>query len=100
VESPHCLGVEITVFDPDYDPDGSYAHEITATIVAGLAAVRTVPARPDLIAARRDLDEQRSGTARAGGSAGDAGNGGRGPARGRGARFHAADAAARVRHRA
>jgi arginase len=78
VDTPDCLGVEITVFDPDYDPDGSYAHEITAAIVAGLAAVRTVPARPDLIAARRDLDEQRSGTgevgARVRGSTGDAGN--------------------------
>ena len=30
VESPHCLGVEITVFDPDYDPDGTYAAEITS----------------------------------------------------------------------
>ena len=55
VDTPHCLGVEITVFDPDYDPDGAYAEEITATIVAGLAPVRTVAARPDLIAARRDL---------------------------------------------
>jgi len=56
VDTPDCLGVEITVYDPDYDPDGAFAREITATIVAGLAAVRTVPARPDLIAARRDLD--------------------------------------------
>ena len=22
VDTPHCLGVELTVFDPDYDPDG------------------------------------------------------------------------------
>jgi arginase len=56
VDTPDCLGVEITVFDPDYDPDGTYAQEITATIVAGLAPARTVPARPDLVAARRDLD--------------------------------------------
>ena len=69
VDTPDCLGVEITVFDPDYDPDGTYAQEITATIVAGLAAVRTVPARPDLIAARRDMDEHRSGTGRAGAEA-------------------------------
>jgi arginase len=55
VDTPHCLGVEITVFDPDYDPDGAYAEEITSAIVAGLAPVRTVAARPDLIAARRDL---------------------------------------------
>src|SRR6201999_2371813 len=50
-ESPHCLGVEITVFDPDYDPDGAYADEITSTVAAGLAAARTVTPRPDLIAA-------------------------------------------------
>jgi arginase len=55
VESPHCLGVEITVFDPDYDPDGLYATEISSTIAAGLAAARTVNARPDLTAVRADL---------------------------------------------
>ncbi|BCY14651.1 hypothetical protein L3i22_097390 [Actinoplanes sp. L3-i22] len=58
VDSPHCLGVEITVFDPDYDPDGRYAEEITAAVVSGLAPVRTVTPRPDLIAARRDLANQ------------------------------------------
>jgi arginase len=41
VDTPHCLGVEITVFDPDYDTDGSYAEEITGAIVSGLAPVRT-----------------------------------------------------------
>ena len=55
VESPHCLGVEITVFDPDYDPDGAYAEEITSAIVAGLKSAQAVDARPDLVAARRDL---------------------------------------------
>src|SRR4029077_20759549 len=55
VESPHCLGVEITVFDPDYDPDGVYGAEIATTVAAGLAAARTVAVRPDLIAARADL---------------------------------------------
>ncbi|MEV4638706.1 arginase family protein [Actinoplanes sp. NPDC049548] len=55
VESPHCLGVEITVFDPDYDPDGGYAEEITSAIVAGLKSAHTVDLRPDLIAARADL---------------------------------------------
>ncbi|AEV88292.1 arginase [Actinoplanes sp. SE50] len=58
VESPHCLGVEITVFDPDYDPDGRYAAEITSAVVSGLAPVRTVTPRPDLIAARKDLANQ------------------------------------------
>ncbi|GAA0509048.1 hypothetical protein Ade02nite_62550 [Paractinoplanes deccanensis] len=56
VESPHCLGVEITVFDPDYDPDGQYAAEITAAVVAGLEAAHTVTTRPDLIAARADIE--------------------------------------------
>lgn len=55
VESPHCLGVEITVFDPDYDPDGAYAEDITEAIVAGLKSAHTVDVRPDLVAARADL---------------------------------------------
>ncbi|AGL20538.1 arginase/agmatinase/formiminoglutamase [Actinoplanes sp. N902-109] len=55
VESPHCLGVEITVFDPDYDPDGTYAEEITSALVAGLQSAHTADARPDLIAARQAL---------------------------------------------
>jgi arginase len=37
VADPRCLGVEITVFDPDYDPDGVYARELTETLAAGLA---------------------------------------------------------------
>jgi arginase len=57
VDTPDCLGVEITVFDPDYDPDGAYAEEITSTIVAGLASARTV-ARPDLIQARAESAEE------------------------------------------
>ena len=40
VDTPHCLGLELTVFDPDYDPDGAYAAEITSAVVAGLAPVR------------------------------------------------------------
>src|SRR3954464_6163945 len=55
VESPHCLGVEITVFDPDYDLDGGYAEEITSALVAGLTPVRHVNPRLDLVAAREDL---------------------------------------------
>jgi len=67
VDTPHCLGVEITVFDPDYDPDGSYAAEIVETVVAGLAPLRMVdpvtsppPSPVDVAAAVRpspDLDE-------------------------------------------
>jgi arginase len=55
VESPHCLGVEITVFDPDYDPDGEYAAEIATTVATGLSVARTVTLRPDLVKARADL---------------------------------------------
>ncbi|GIF71278.1 hypothetical protein Asi02nite_07960 [Asanoa siamensis] len=40
VDTPHCLGIELTVFDPDYDPDGAYAAEITSAVVAGLAPIR------------------------------------------------------------
>ncbi|MFF5055752.1 arginase family protein [Micromonospora sp. NPDC000663] len=76
VDTPHCLGVELTVFDPDYDPDGSYAAEIVNTVVAGLAPVtapeavppRLLPARPTP-ASRRDTGRttfaaERSGTPR------------------------------------
>jgi arginase len=54
VDTPHCLGVEITVFDPDYDPDGAYAREIASTIVAGLTPARSVAGRPDLVRARAE----------------------------------------------
>jgi len=37
VAAPECLGVEVTVFDPDYDADGGYARDLTATLVAGLS---------------------------------------------------------------
>jgi arginase len=46
VDTPRCLGVEITVFDPDYDPDGSYAAEIVETVVAGLSPVRMADPSP------------------------------------------------------
>jgi arginase len=37
VASPSCVGIEITVFDPDYDPDGLYARDVADTLVAGLS---------------------------------------------------------------
>ncbi|MFG3418632.1 arginase family protein [Micromonospora sp. NPDC048063] len=46
VDTPHCLGVELTVFDPDYDPDGAYAAEIVNTVVAGLRPVSAPGALP------------------------------------------------------
>src|SRR6476660_8233996 len=32
VGTPHCLGLEITVFDPDHDPDGTYAAELVEAL--------------------------------------------------------------------
>jgi arginase len=48
VSDPACLGVELTVFDPDHDPDGTYAAELTGTLLAGLEPLRaaTAPAIP------------------------------------------------------
>jgi arginase len=40
VASPRCLGLEVTVFDPDYDPHGQHAAELVDLLVAGLAPVR------------------------------------------------------------
>ncbi|WP_018252165.1 arginase family protein [Salinispora mooreana] len=64
VDTPHCLGVELTVFDPDYDPDGSYAAEIVNTLVGGLrpvTAVGSVPARlPTAAVSRRGSERRRS----------------------------------------
>jgi arginase len=37
VSSPSCMGLEVTVFDPDYDPEGVYARDIADTLVAGLS---------------------------------------------------------------
>ena len=36
VDDPACLGLELTVFDPDQDPEGVYAAEIVDTLVAAL----------------------------------------------------------------
>lgn len=32
-----AIGAELTIFDPDLDPDGHQAHELTAAVVEGLA---------------------------------------------------------------
>ncbi len=44
VNTSRCLGVELTVFDPDYDPDGQYAGELVEMLVTGLAPVGATPA--------------------------------------------------------
>ncbi|WP_347403532.1 arginase family protein [Micromonospora sp. WMMD967] len=61
VDTPHCLGVELTVFDPDYDPDGSYAAEIVNTVVAGLAPVTAPEAVPPRLLSARPTPAPRRG---------------------------------------
>jgi arginase len=39
VGPPECLGIEVTVFDPDFDVDGVYAQDLVSTLVTGLSAV-------------------------------------------------------------
>ena len=59
---PACLGMEVTVFDPDFDPDGIYAHDIVNALVATLAAPRPslVEDRPSRVDDRSSLvDEAR-----------------------------------------
>jgi arginase len=34
--SPRCVGIEITIFDPDMDPDGGLAHALTDTLVGAI----------------------------------------------------------------
>ncbi|MET8121688.1 arginase family protein [Micromonospora sp. NPDC005291] len=64
VDTPHCLGVELTVFDPDYDPDGSYAAEIVNTVVAGLAPVSAPEAVPPRLLSSRPTPSPRRGNGR------------------------------------
>ncbi|MFD0683094.1 arginase family protein [Actinomadura fibrosa] len=37
--APRAIGAQVTVFDPDLDPDGAYARLLTDVLVAGLAAL-------------------------------------------------------------
>jgi arginase len=43
VATPRCLGLQVTVFDPDYDPDAVYAREVADTLVAGLGPLVSRP---------------------------------------------------------
>jgi arginase len=38
VAAPRCVGVQMTVFDPDLDPDGRLARQLTDTLVTALHA--------------------------------------------------------------
>jgi arginase len=44
--SPECLGIEVTVFDPDFDLDGVYAQDLVNTLVS---ALRPSPAEAPMI---------------------------------------------------
>jgi arginase len=50
VASPQCLGIEVTVFDPDFDTDGVYAQDLVNALVAALSAIEApaaeIPAQP------------------------------------------------------
>ena len=51
---PHCLGLEVTVFDPDFDPDGACAYDLVNTLVTALTPPRpTIPAQKRATRARR-----------------------------------------------
>jgi arginase len=47
VGTPECLGMELTVFDPDHDPEGSYARELVDMLITGLAPLLRVSRRPE-----------------------------------------------------
>ena len=47
VADRRCLGVEVTVFDPDYDPDGRFAGEIVDTLVTALGPVGQADGEPE-----------------------------------------------------
>ena len=36
VSAPRCFGMELTVFDPDYDLDGTHAAALVDTLVVGM----------------------------------------------------------------
>jgi arginase len=40
LSSPLAAGMEVTVFDPELDPDGHLAEELTTTIVSALSVFR------------------------------------------------------------
>jgi arginase len=37
VADRRCIGFDVAIFDPELDPDGRYAHELTAMLAKGLA---------------------------------------------------------------
>jgi arginase len=41
VASPRCAGINVAAFDPDLDPDGTFAGTLTDTLVTALAPLRS-----------------------------------------------------------
>ena len=39
--APAAIGAQVTVFDPDLDPDGRYAHLLTDVLATGLRELGT-----------------------------------------------------------
>src|SRR5262245_23827959 len=48
--NPECLGLDVTVFDPDFDIDGVYAKDLVGTLVSALSALWTGTAAPAVVA--------------------------------------------------
>ena len=44
--SPRCLGLTVTIYDPDLDPDGAYARGLVAMLAEGLAPLTDARRRP------------------------------------------------------
>jgi arginase len=47
--SPRCLGLDVTIFDPDLDPDGAYADGISRMLVAAIAHGLDARERPQAV---------------------------------------------------
>lgn len=44
--SPRCLGLTVTIYDPDLDPEGSYARSLVGMLAEGLAPLTGARRRP------------------------------------------------------
>lgn len=65
VTVPECLGLEVTVFDPDFDfdPPGAHAQDLVNTLVAALGPLARPPA-PPIPAQTKRTSRSRRTTAR------------------------------------
>ncbi|MGK9236723.1 arginase family protein [Inquilinus limosus] len=44
--SPHCIGLNVTIYDPDLDPDGTYARGLVGMLAEGLEPLTAAHRRP------------------------------------------------------